>query len=280
MSTIAVLGTGLLGSGLVENALAKGHTVRVWNRTAAKAAALGAKGAVVAKDPADAVRGASHVHLALAEDDAVDSVIGALRPGLGPRVPVIDHTTNLPAKVAARVERLGREGVRYVPAPVFMSPQNAREGSGIMLISGPKAEVDDLRAHLSAMTGTLVHAGERPDLAAVWKLAGNSMFFALAAAMTDVFAIGRGSDVDAATMLKLFDTFKPGMALQGIGQRVLHAGENAPSFELTMARKDARLMAEAAGRDALLVLPPVTAAMDKAIARGDGARDYTIFTRA
>ncbi len=279
MSTIAILGTGLLGAGFVENALTKRHTVRVWNRTADKAAALASKGAIVASNPADAVRGATHVHLVLAEDDAVDSVITALRAGLAEGVPVIDHSTNLPARVAERFARLRGEGVRYVPAPVFMAPQNARDATGIMLISGPGSEVDALRPHLSAMTGMLVHAGERPDLAAVWKLAGNSVFFALAAAMSDVFAIGRGSDVDTATMLKLFDTFNPGVLLQAIGQRVAKSADIPPSFELEMARKDARLMQQAAGSAALLVLPPVTAAMDEAIARGDGRRDYTIFTR-
>ena len=55
MATLAVLGTGLLGSGFVENLLAKGHTVRVWNRSAAKLQPLVQKGAIAAKDPADEI---------------------------------------------------------------------------------------------------------------------------------------------------------------------------------------------------------------------------------
>ena len=280
MSNIAVLGTGLLGAGFVESLLARGHTVRVWNRSVGKTAALKGKGASVAVDPADAVRGASYVHLVLAEDAAVDAVIAALRPGLDQSVPIIDHSTNLPAKVAAREARLRSESVTYIPAPVFMSPQNAREASGSMLISCLKADADALREHLSAMTGTLIHAGERPDLAAVWKLAGNSMFFALAAAMSDVFAIGKGCDVDTATMLRLFDSFKPGTMVQAIGQRVVKSADSSPSFELTMARKDARLMQQAAGNSPTIVIPAVAAAMDRALARGEGKRDYATFTQA
>lgn len=280
MSNIAVLGTGLLGTGFAENLLAKGHDVRVWNRTVEKAAALRSKGASVAAEPAAAVRGAEFVHLVLSEDDAVDAVIAALRPGLGRGVPIVDHSTNLPARVAARVTRLRSESVRYVPAPVFMSPQNARDASGVMVISCPQAEADALGGHLSAMTGTLIHAGERPDLAAVWKLAGNSMFFALAAAMSDVFAIGAGCDVDTATMLRLFDSFKPGTMLRLIGERVVKSADNPASFELAMARKDARLMQQAAGSSPMLVLPAVAAAMDRAIARGDSRRDYAAFTLA
>lgn len=264
---------------MVENLLAKGHTVRVWNRTRDKLAPLAAKGAIAATDPADAVRGASRVHLVLAADDAVDAVIAALRPGLGKHVPVIDHSTNLPARVAARFRTLRAAAVRYVPAPVFMSPQNAREASGLMLLAGPAAEHEELQAELAAMTGKLWWVGERPDLAAVFKLAGNSTFFAMAAALHDVLAIGRGADVPPEEMLRLFEVFKPGSALPGLGQRVLRAGSGPASFELQMAHKDARLMLDTAGALPTLVLPAVMAAMERALARGQAQADYAVFTQ-
>lgn len=278
--TIALLGTGLLGAGMVENLLAKGHSVRIWNRTADKLKALVAKGAIAAKDPADCVRGAARVHLVLAEDSAVDAVIAQLRTGLGKDVPVIDHSTNAPTKVKARCTALRAQGIRYVPAPVFMSPANAREASGLMLIGGLAADHQALQADLAAMTGKLLYVGEREDLAAVWKLAGNSVFFAMAAAMADVLAIGAGNGVPAEQMLALFDTFKPGTALPFLGQRVAKAGSGPASFELVMARKDARLMQETAGACPLLVLPSVIAAMDRAIARGQGNADYAVFTKS
>ena len=264
---------------MVENLLTKGHTVRIWNRTRDKLAALTRIGAIAATDPADAVRGAARVHLVLAEDSAVDAVIEQARPGLGKDVPVLDHSTNLPAKVQTRFTTLRAQGVRYVPAPVFMSPQNAREASGLMLLAGPQAEATALQGDLAAMTGKLWYVGERSDLAAVYKLAGNSVFFALAGAMADVLAIGAGNSVSAEQMLALFEVFKPGAALTFIGQRVAKAGQGSASFELVMARKDARLMQEAAGKSSLLVLPAVVAAMDRAINQGQGKADYAVFTR-
>ena len=280
MTTIALLGTGLLGSGMVENLLAKGLTVRIWNRSAAKLAPLVAKGAIAAKDPADAARGAARVHLVLAEDAAVDAVIAQLRPGLGKDVFLIDHSTNLPQKVANRFLKLRAEQVRYVPAPVFMSPQNAREASGLLVFAGPPGEADALQSELQPMTGKVWYVGERPDLAAVYKLAGNSMFFALAGAVSDVLAMGRDNDVTPEVMLGLFDVWKVGGAIPILGQRIAKAGPGPASFELVMARKDARLMQEAAGKQPLIVLPAVAAAMDRAITRGDGKLDYAVFTKA
>jgi len=265
---------------MVENLLTKGHQVRIWNRTKEKLSPLVQKGAIAAADPAEAVRGAARVHLVLAEDGAVDAVITAAQKGLGRDVPVIDHSTNLPVMVKARFAALRTAGVRYVPAPVFMSPQNAREASGLMLIAGAKADADALQHDLAAMTGKLWYVGERSDLAAVYKLAGNSMFFTLAAGMADVFAIGAGSDVSAEQMLALFEVFKPGGALAFLGQRVAKAGQGPASFELSMARKDARLMQETAGKAPLIVLPAVALAMDRAIARGQGQADYAVFTKA
>ena len=90
MATIAVLGTGLLGAGMVENLLTKGHDVRIYNRTREKLAPLVDKGATACDDPADCVRGASRVHLVLSEDSAVDAVIEQLRPALALSAPTLD----------------------------------------------------------------------------------------------------------------------------------------------------------------------------------------------
>jgi hypothetical protein len=60
---------------------------------------------------------------------------------------------------------------------------------------------------------------------------------------------------------------------------VVKAGSGPASFELAMARKDARLMQEAAGAQALLLLPHIAAAMDAALQKGHGAADYSIFVK-
>ena len=280
MTTITLLGTGLLGSGMVENLLQKGHRVQVWNRSAEKLAPLVQKGAIQAASPAEAVRGAERVHLVLAEDSAVDAVIESLRPGLAQGVPIYDHSTNHPQRTKARATTLRKAGIHYVPAPVFMSPQNAREASGLMLLGAPQDEAQAHEAWLAPMTGKVFYVGERLDLAAVYKLAGNSLFFAMAAAMSDVLAMGRNSGVATDDMLALFSVFKPGGALPLLGRRVADAETNAASFELQMARKDARLMLETAGQEKLHVLPAIAAAMDRAIAAGRAKADYTAFTRA
>ena len=72
MATIAYLGTGLLGAAFAEAAAKRGDTVTAWNRSPQKAQALAAFGAKAAATPADAVKGASRVHLVLKDDAVVE----------------------------------------------------------------------------------------------------------------------------------------------------------------------------------------------------------------
>jgi len=159
---IAFFGMGLLGSGFVRALRRRGEEVRVWNRTPARAQALEAAGAVAFADPADAARGAVRVHLTLSDDAAVDDVLERTRAGLAPGVVLVDHTTTSPTGTRARAERWRERGVDFLHAPVFMGPQNALEGTGIMLASGDEARVERLRPALAAMTGKLVYLGPEP----------------------------------------------------------------------------------------------------------------------
>ena len=55
-------------------------------------------------------------------------------------------------------------------------------------------------------------------------------------------------------------------------------GDYTPTFELTMARKDARLMLELAGDRQLAVLPAIAARIDALIARGFGSDDLGVLS--
>lgn len=278
MANVAVLGTGLLGSGFVENLLRKGHSVRVWNRTASKLAPLVEEGAIAAASPAEAVEGAERVHLVLTSDDAVDSVIAALRPALGSGVPLFDHSTNLPARVEARTAALHAAGVRYASAPVFMSPQNAREATGLMLLAASEEDAAAWAPILSTMTGKLWHVGAAPGLAAAHKLAGNGVLVSLAGVMGDLFSMGAANGLSPEQVLSLFEVFKPAASLPFIGGRVAARGTKPASFELQMARKDVRLMIESAGGpEGLVVLPAVAAAMDHALDQGLAEKDFAVY---
>src|SRR6185503_7648190 len=150
-------------------------------------------------------------------------------------------------------------------APVFMSPQMARDSVGLILVSGPKAVFDSVRVDLEPMTGEVWYVGERGDLAAAYKLFGNSMLFTIAGGVADILAMAKSLGVPPIDAMGLFSKFQVGGALKARGEKMAR-GDFSASFELTMARKDIRLMIEAAGHQPLTVLPHIAKRMDDAIA--------------
>jgi 3-hydroxyisobutyrate dehydrogenase len=278
---IAFFGTGLLGSGFIRAALARGEDVNVWNRTLEKARPLEGDGAKVFAEPAAAARDCARVHLVLSDDAAVDDVLDKARPGFGKDVIIVDHTTTSPTGMRERAKRIADLGLSFQHAPVFMGPQNAREATGIMLASGDRTRFDALSPILSKMTGKLVYLGPEPERAAGFKLLGNLFLMCMTAGVAEMLALAKALDISPADATSLFDHFNPGQSLGARAKRMLDADFVHPSWELAMARKDARLMMEEAKRSdtSLAVLPAIAAEMDRFIARGHAHDDWTVIAK-
>ncbi|MET0342704.1 MAG: NAD(P)-dependent oxidoreductase [Polyangiales bacterium] len=278
---IAFLGMGLLGSNFVRALRKRGEPVRVWNRTADKARALASTGAEVLDDVAEAVRGASRVHIVVSDDAAVDDVLARAEPGFGAGTVIVDHTTTSADGARARTARFQQRGLAYQHAPVFMAPQHALESTGLMLVSGEKAGYEALRPALEPMTGKLIYLGDDPGRAAGFKLLGNLYLMFMTAGVTELLTLGKALGIAPDDAASLFSFFNPGAATIPRMQRVLAADYANPSWELSMARKDARLMVEAGERGGapLAVLPALTALMDGYIARGHGHDDWTVIAK-
>lgn len=289
MTTIAFLGLGLINKNLavaaVERAqkLGREERVVVWNRSPGRV-----KDAVAecpslghAESAVDAVAGASRVHIALADDDAVDglltdALVAAIKAA---GAVVVDHTTTAPLPTQARAERLRAAGVAYLHAPVFMSPANCRAGTGIMLLVG---EDDVVAAHtpaLAEMTGTLKQLGTDWRKAATMKLIGNAGILSMLGIVADTFQIAAGVDMSPDEALEVFSFFNPAAGAFQVRGPKMAKGDFTPSFELTMARKDVRLMMETAGARPLAVLPSLAARMDTLLGEGEGQQDVGVLAK-
>lgn len=273
MGNVAFLGTGLLGSALAEASAKRGDTVVAWNRSPDKVQALAQFGVRAASTPAEAVQGAARIHLVLKDDAVVEETIAAARPGLSPEAILIDHSTTLPKLTAERAARLQAEGIAYLHCPVFMGPAAARNAQGSMLAAGPRELFERVAADLEAMTGRLEYVGERPDLAAVDKLMGNAMFIGVWAVLADILTLAKASGVPAEDAVRLIGM----LDLNGVAAargKTMARSDFTPAFELSMARKDVRLMLETiADQCPLATLPSIAARMDELIVAGHGAED-------
>ncbi len=275
---IAFLGTGLLGGNFTRALLAKGEQVQVWNRTIEKAKTLEQYGAIVSDNPAEAVKGVNRVHIVVSDDAAVDEVLANAEPGLTPGTIIIDHTTTTVEGAIKRTEQWKAKGYTYVHVPVFMGPANALDSTGYMLISGDQAVVQQVMPWLETMTGQVLNYGDTTGKAAGVKLIGNLFLLALTGGISDMLALGSAVGVTGQDIATLFDAWNPGASTPARLHRVLKNNFDHPSWELQMARKDARLMIQEAARGGKTV--PATEAiakqMDEWIEKGYAKKDWMV----
>ncbi|MFE2245574.1 NAD(P)-binding domain-containing protein, partial [Streptomyces lavendulae] len=116
---LTLLGLGDMGTALARAWLTAGHPVTVWNRTAAKAAALAPHGARVASDPAAAVAANGLVVLCLLDDASIAAVLdGVDLTGKD----LVNLTTGTPAEGRARARWAEERGARFVDAGIMGTP--------------------------------------------------------------------------------------------------------------------------------------------------------------
>jgi 3-hydroxyisobutyrate dehydrogenase len=278
---IAYLGTGLLGKGFVRALLAKGEQVSVWNRTRAKAEELAQYGAIVCDTPAQAVAGAHRIHMTLRDDDSVDEVLQAARPGMVDGAIIVDHTTTSVDGAKERTSYWKDAGFTYLHAPVFMGPPNSLESTGYMLVSGDRKVVADMMPALEKMTGKVLDFGEEVGRAAAIKLAGNLFLIAFTSGISDMLSLAKSTGTPVSDITALFNEWNPGAALPARLRRMASGVYDNPSWELAMARKDAGLMMAEANKAnrPLTVIPAAAAVMDQLIAEGLGNADWSVIAK-
>jgi 3-hydroxyisobutyrate dehydrogenase len=278
---IAFLGTGLLGANFTRALLKRGEKVNVWNRTANKAKALESEGAKAFENVADAVKGADRIHLTLSDDNAVDEVLQKASPGFKPGVVIVDHTTTSSPGATTRYLYWKEKGFHYQHAPVFMGPPNALEGSGTMMVSGNQQVIKEIEPELSRMTGKLWNLGDDPAKAAAIKLLGNLFHIGLVGVLTDMLTLANTLKTPASDLQSLFEILNPTGVIKARLKKIDSNTFNEPSWELAMARKDARLMMEQANGSSkkLLVIPEVAEKMDVWLKKGHAKDDWTILSQ-
>ncbi len=275
---IAFLGMGHLGANFVKALLRNGHQVQVWNRTYEKASALEADGAKPFQNIEDAVKGADRVHITLKDDASVDEMLakaaGALKPGCF----IIDHTTTSVEGAVERTQNWAAKGFTYVHAPVFMGPQNALESTGTMLVSGNQDTLSTVTPMLDQMTGKVLNFGDTLGRAAGMKLLGNMFLIAVTGGLSDCLALAKSLNIPFDNVHQLFGSWNPAAMIPARLNKITSESFDQPTWELHMARKDARLMVEAAQKGDMLlhVIPSVAALMDEWIAKGFSGSDWTI----
>lgn len=277
MSSIAFIGLGVMGRGMVTNLLHAGHNVTVWNRSGASAADFAPAEVRVAASIGTAVEGADFVMYCLADDTAVREVVlqpGGLAELVEPSAIAINLSTISPEVSAAESDAYALRKVRFLDAPVFGSKGEANAG-GLWIVAGGEQETFDAARAVLAPISESAHYMGKSGNGARMKLAGNLLVAAQLEALGESLALAKkaGLDLqDVLNVLKVTDFRSP--IFDGVGASVL-AGDYSPSFALALMLKDAKLVRDFAAD--LGVRAPGTLAtlgtIERAVDAGWGAEN-------
>lgn len=275
---IGFIGIGAMGAGMVPNLLKAGHTVTVWNRTAAPAASLVAQGAIQATRLADAAAQPFVISM-LADDAAVEAVMSdgeflrALPVG-GVHVSMATISAALAERLAAAHAAAGRH---YVSAPVFGRPPAAAAAQLFIVAAGAPEVLEQCAPVFAALGQKVFTVGAQPALANVVKISGNFLLASMIESLGEAFALVRKHGIDPQAFLDVITgTVFPAPVYRTYGGMIANDVYEPAGFTLRLGLKDVRL-AQAAADRAMVPMPVAGVLHDRymaAIARGYGDFDW------
>lgn len=275
------IGTGLLGSAFIKAMLERGESLRVWNRTYAKAKGLEEFGAQVFEQLSEAVEGVDIIHLCLKDDEAVASVLASVEDKIQAGAFILDHSTTSVEGAKKRTDYWLARSVSYLHCPVMMGPVNALRGTGVMFVSGNQQWLEQMNDSLSSMTGTVLNLGAEVGKAAGIKLIGNLFLMSVNAGLSDIMTMFKSLGYSLNDLHTLFGVWDPGKVVNGAYKKLKLGKFDQATWELKMARKDAGLMMSETekGGNQLRFIPQIAALMDQFIEAGQGQADWTIWLK-
>ena len=166
MANVTFLGLGVMGYPMAGHLQAAGHSVTVYNRTAAKAEAwVNQHGGAMATSPSAASGGADFVMACVGNDDDLRSVTlgkdGAFA-GMGTGSIFVDHTTVSAAVTRELFETAKGKQISFVDAPVSGGQAGAENGALSIMCGGdkkPYARAEPIMAVYSKMCRLLGNSG-------------------------------------------------------------------------------------------------------------------------
>lgn len=282
-NTVAVLGTGIMGSGMARNLLAAGIEVRAWNRSREKAEPLADDGATVVDSPAEAADGADFLLTMLADADVTEEVAGeeGVLSGLNDGGIWLQTATVGVAGNERLAEIAEDRGVPYVDAPVLGTRQPAEQGQLIVLASGPEdvqKKCEPVFDAVGAKTLWLGEAGAGSRL----KLVVNNWIAGLLAVLAETVSLARATGVNPESFLETIEGGPIDSPYAQMKGKMMIEEDFPTSFSAKLARKDVGLILEAAEAEGLHMAfaESVAARFEQAIEAGHGDEDMAAIFEA
>ncbi len=272
---VAVLGAGsTMGMPMARNIARSDTPVRGWNRTTEKAKALEQDGVAVFDSPRDAADGANVILTMLSDADAVIDAVEQALEHAADDVIWLQTSTIGEAGTDRCIELAQERSLTLFDAPVLGTKQPAEDGKLVILASGPdqaQTRVQPIFDAIGQKTIWVGPAGAGTRL----KMVANSWVLTVTEGTAETIALAEGLGLDPHLFLDAIEGGTLDLPYLRIKARAIMDRSFDPSFRLTLAAKDARLIEESAHRHEIDV--PLFATIRRRLAEGakeHGDKDF------
>ena len=281
--SVAILGLGIMGSGMANRLLSASFPLAVYNRNREKCIPFASRGAFLADSPR-AAASRSRVTLSMVANDAASREVwlgeeGALN-GAPPGSVLIESSTLSGDWIQELAAKAVERGCQFLDAPVTGTKPHAASGELVFLVGGSAEALDRARPVFSVLGRDVVHLGPIGS-GALMKLVNNFVCGVQAASFAEAMSMVAAGGLDRAQAVSILTGGAPG---SGIVKRVaerIAANDFTPNFALRWMAKDlAYALREASTKGiSLQTAAAALAVFEQAIAEGHGDEDFSAVSK-
>jgi 3-hydroxyisobutyrate dehydrogenase-like beta-hydroxyacid dehydrogenase len=246
--TLGFVGVGRMGGPMAGRLMDAGHSLVVYDTSAAAIAPLVARGAIGVASAADVASATEVVFMSLPTPPVVQAVaLGDKGIVNGSAIKtLIDLSTTGPSVAGVVGRAVGERGIAWVDSPVSGGVGGATKGTLAVMVSCQKATFDAIEPLLEVF-GKPFHVGEKPGLAQIAKLANNLLAASAMVVSSEAMAMGVKAGLDAKVLIDIINAGSGrNSATQDKFPRCVLTGSFDFGFATGLSYKDVRLCVDEA----------------------------------
>lgn len=272
MKTIGVIGLGIIGGVWAKNYEAAGVLAGAWNRTAQPDFPKWKR------EARDVAAAAEVVQIVVADPPAVQAVIDAILPALGPGKVVVQSSTIDGESSDGFLKQVTAKGARYLEAPFTGSKPAAEQKKTVFFLGGDAALVAEVEPLLALISETRFHIGTHRQATAI-KLAMNLNIAVQMQGMSEALTFARKAGVSDETFFTVIKKNVSNSGLVALKEPKLRTGDFSPQFSVKHMLKDMRLASRTTGCEEMPMLDTIRGCLHATAQAGYADEDFSALIR-
>nr|7WNW_A Chain A, 3-hydroxyisobutyrate dehydrogenase-like beta-hydroxyacid dehydrogenase [Actinoalloteichus hymeniacidonis]7WNW_B Chain B, 3-hydroxyisobutyrate dehydrogenase-like beta-hydroxyacid dehydrogenase [Actinoalloteichus hymeniacidonis] len=207
---VTIIGLGAMGTALANAFLDAGHSTTVWNRTAARATALAARGAHHAETVTEAIAASPLVIACVLDYDAFHETLAPATDALAGRA-LVNLTTGTPKQARETASWAADHRIDYLDGKIMAIPPGIATPDSFILYSGPLGTFEAHRSTLEVL-GAANHVGTDAGLASLHDIALLTGMYGMIAGILQAFALIDSEGIPAGDLAPMLTNWLTGAA--------------------------------------------------------------------